>query len=393
MSFLKKIKNIFTKADIFVTLSLITLLVLSCIMVYSASMIGNQYGIFTNYKPVAENYFFKRQAIWAVLSFIAYIFFAVAVSYKFLKYKKVYELLFVPLIILLILPRLMGTSINGAYSWISIGGLTFQPSTIAQMYIIAYLAFIVDSRKEVLRKPTTIKEMTSLFIIPITILFFIFLQNDTGTFLLTSIVMAIMIFCSNISFKNLFNLMILSFVGIIFGGLFYTLLSSGTSYRVNRINAFLDPFGSNSEASNHIVNSMIAFGNGGLFGKGLGNSIQKLGYLPEAHTDFIIAVVAEELGYVGVLLVVFLLLVIIIKVMGAGLGSRSTFDSLLAIGFASLLLVQTIVNIGGVSGSIPMTGVPIPFFSSGGSSMLVFSVGLGIVMNLLSHTKYIRGGK
>ena len=169
------------------------------------------------------------------------------------------------------------------------------------------------------------------------------------------------------------------------------LFSSGTSYRTNRLKVFLNPFSEDlAAAADQVINSYVAFGNGGLFGRGLGNSIQKLGYLPEAHTDFILAIIAEELGLVGVLFVVTLLLIIIGKVIFSGTKSRNTFSAMYSLGFASLLVVQGVVNIGGVTASIPMSGVPLPFISNGGSSILILSVGLGIATNILSHVKYLR---
>ena len=173
-----------------------------------------------------------------------------------------------------------------------------------------------------------------------------------------------------------------------------TLFSSGTSYRTNRLKVFINPFSEDlAAAADQVINSYVAFGNGGLFGRGLGNSIQKLGYLPEAHTDFILAIIAEELGFVGVVFVVVLLLLLIGKVIFSGTKSRNTFSAMYSLGFASLLVVQGVVNIGGVTASIPMTGVPLPFISNGGSSILILSIGLGIATNILAHVKYLRSNK
>ena len=173
--------------------------------------------------------------------------------------------------------------------------------------------------------------------------------------------------------------------------MFFLLLSSlfsgKSSYRVNRFKTFINPFSGNTISDNHIVNSLISFSNGGVFGRGLGNSIQKLGYLPEAHTDFILAVTAEELGYIGILFLILLLLIVVLKVIYTGLKSHGTFESLFSLGFASLLLIQIIINIGGVSASLPMTGVPIPFFSFGGSSMFILATTLGVIMNIHSIIK------
>ncbi|MDO4813944.1 MAG: FtsW/RodA/SpoVE family cell cycle protein [Gemella sp.] len=381
-----------SRIDLYVTISLILLLISSCIMVYSATMIGNKYGMFTNGVPVSSNYFLSRQSIWALLSLGAYLIFA-TVPYEIFKDKKYYSYGFLVISILLLLPRL-GSSVNGAYSWINIGGFTFQPSVLAQIFVIAYMALILESRKETLRRPTKPMDLSKIFAVPLVILFLIFTQNDTGTMLITIAVVIIIMFCANISFRNILLLIkigLASLVGLALVMYIRGLITGGTTYQINRIKTFFDPFSGTSNSNEHIINSMISFGNGGLFGKGLGNSIQKLGYLPEAHTDFILAITAEEFGFLGVVAVVMLLIIIIIRILYAGLNSGRTFESIFALGFAALLFTQTMVNIGGVSAALPMTGVPIPFYSFGGSSMLVLSATLGIVMNLLSHIKYVKG--
>ncbi len=384
----------YKRLDLLVTASLIILLIFSCIMVYSASMIGNKYGLFTNYKPVPANYFLIRQGMWAILSLTSYFIFSMIIPYEFFKNKKLYTSGFIFIVILLIIPQFQ-PAINGAKSWIQLGGFSFQSSTVAQIFVIAYMALILNIRKESLMRPTSLQRLTGIFVAPLIILFFIFIQNDTGTMLITATTLILMVLCANISFRNILTLLKLGVISLGTVLLFIlaknAIFASEGSYRINRFKIFLDPFNGLGDSNNQIVNSLIAFGNGGLFGRGLGNSVQKLGYLSEAHTDFILAITAEELGYVGVLSLVLLLLIIIFRVVHTGLRAENTFESLFALGFAGLLFIQTIVNIGGISASLPMTGVPIPFFSSGGSSMLVLSTTLGIVMNLLSHIKYKRG--
>jgi len=366
-----------TKLDITNTLVLLVLLTLSCIMVYSASMIGNKYGIFTSSVPVETTYFLKRQAIWAVLSFITFIFISVAIPFEVFRDKNILQYGFFAMVILLVIP-FASSSINGARSWIRLGALSFQPSTLAQLFIIIYMAFILETRKDKLRKVCTSNELIRMMLITLS-------------------VVGIMTLCSNMHFKNIKRLLTLAVMAIVIvvALLFVkSAFSSGSSYRTNRIKVFLNPFSEDlSAAADQVINSYIAFGNGGLFGRGLGNSIQKLGYLPEAHTDFILAIIAEELGLIGVLFVIGLLTALICRVIIAGTKSRNTFAAMYCIGFASLLVVQSVVNIGGVTASIPMTGVPLPFVSNGGSSMFILSIGLGIATNVLAHVKYIRGNK
>lgn len=382
------------RLDWMVALTLLVLLVLSCMMVYSASMIGNKYGTFTSGIPVSETYFLQRQAMWAVLAYAAFLLFSVAIPFEVFKDKTLLKYGFIIMFILLLIPQLM-PAINGAKSWIRIGALSFQPSTLAQLFIIVYMAYILETRKVKLRQVCTSSELLKIFGIPLALVTLIAMQNDTGMMLITLSVIGIMTLCSNMHSQNVKKILSLALIaGVAVLMLFMlksTLFSSGSSYRTNRLKVFLNPFSEDlAAAADQVINSYVAFGNGGLFGRGLGNSIQKLGYLPEAHTDFILAIIAEELGFVGVLFVVALLLVIIGKVIFSGTKSRNTFSAMYSLGFASLLVVQGVVNIGGVTASIPMTGVPLPFISNGGSSILILSIGLGIATNILAHVKYLR---
>mgnify|MGYP000103366713 FL=1 len=385
------------RLDWVVALTLLVLLVLSCMMVYSASMIGNKYGTFTSGIPVSETYFLQRQAMWVVLAYIAFLVFSVAIPFEVFKNKSFLMNGYLVIAFLLFVPLFM-PSINGARSWIRIGAFSFQPSTLAQLFIIMYMAYILETRKVKLRQICTSSELLKMFGIPLGLVTIIALQNDTGMILITLSVMGIMTLCSNMHSQNIKKILSLAIVaGVAVLMLFMlksTLFSSGTSYRTNRLKVFLNPFSDDlAAAADQVINSYVAFGNGGLFGRGLGNSIQKLGYLPEAHTDFILAIIAEELGFIGVLFVVTLLLIIIGKVIFSGTKSRNTFSAMYSLGFASLLVVQGVVNIGGVTASIPMTGVPLPFISNGGSSILVLSIGLGIATNILAHVKYLRSNK
>lgn len=385
------------RLDWVVALTLLVLLVLSCMMVYSASMIGNKYGTFTSGIPVSETYFLQRQAMWVVLAYIAFLVFSVAIPFEVFKNKSFLMNGYLVIAFLLFIPLFM-PSINGARSWIRIGAFSFQPSTLAQLFIIMYMAYILETRKVKLRQICTSSELLKIFGIPLGLVTIIALQNDTGMILITLSVMGIMTLCSNMHSQNIKKILSLAIIAgaavLMLFMLKSALFSSGTSYRTNRLKVFLNPFSEDlAAAADQVINSYVAFGNGGLFGRGLGNSIQKLGYLPEAHTDFILAIIAEELGFIGVLFVVTLLLIIIGKVIFSGTKSRNTFSAMYSLGFASLLVVQGVVNIGGVTASIPMTGVPLPFISNGGSSILVLSIGLGIATNILAHVKYLRSNK
>ena len=345
------------RLDWMVALTLLILLVLSCMMVYSASMIGNKYGTFTSGVPVPETYFLRRQAAWVILSYVIFLIFSVAVPFEVFKNKAVLKNGFLVMVFLLLIPQLM-PAINGAKSWIRIGGFSFQPSTLAQLFIIMYMAFILETRKEKLLHICTSSELIKVFWIPLALVTLIAMQNDTGMMLITLSVIGIMTFCSNMHSQNVKKILLLALIaGVAVLFLFMlksAIFSSGTSYRTNRLKVFLNPFSEDlAAAADQVINSYVAFGNGGLFG-------------------------------------ISLLIIIIGKVIFSGTKSRNTFSAMYSLGFASLLVVQGVVNIGGVTASIPMTGVPLPFISNGGSSILILSMGLGIATNILSHVKYLR---
>jgi len=162
------------------------------------------------------------------------------------------------------------------------------------------------------------------------------------------------------------------------------------SYQLRRFLGFLNPFKTASGAGTQLVNSYYAISNGGLTGVGIGNSLQKRGYLPEPNTDFIMSITAEELGLIGVLLIMGLLLVIVIRMIYIGVRSNNTFNILVCYGVAAYLTIQTFINIGGIVGLIPITGVTFPFMSYGGSSMMVLTLSLGLVLNISALEKMDR---
>lgn len=391
-----KLEKRYKRVDFFIVISLLLLFLISCIMVYSASMIGNKYGMFSGGVQISEKYFLIRQSLWAVVSFFIFVIFSMVIPFELLKNKRILMYTFIFTVILMIIP-FMFSAINGAHSWIRLGFINIQPSTFAQIFTIIYTAYILSVRKIKLRDKCKYEEILSMFLLPIIILIITYFQNDTGTVLITLSILIIMAFCSNMSFSNIRKLIFIgvgAFLAVLIVLFIRSLFVSSSGYQINRFKVFLHPFSESNiknGVSDQIINSFIAFGNGGVTGSGLGNSIQKLGYLPEAHTDFIMAIIAEEFGLVGVLGVLLLLGIIIYKSLYVGLKSKDTFQAMFGIGFSALLVVQIIINIGGITASLPMTGVPLPFVSNGGSSLLAFSICLGIIANMLAHIKYTKG--
>ena len=162
-------------------------------------------------------------------------------------------------------------------------------------------------------------------------------------------------------------------------------------YQVNRFVAYINPFANNSGVGNQLVNSYYAISNGGLTGVGLGNSIQKMGYLPEPNTDFILAIISEEMGWIMVTFILVLIMIIVCRTIQLGVKVNSVYQALLCYGVATFIAVETFFNIGGVSGLLPITGVTLPFISYGGSSMVVLSAAIGLVLNVSYHYQSERG--
>ncbi|AIM07863.1 cell cycle protein FtsW [Bacillus anthracis] len=215
----------------------------------------------------------------------------------------------------------------------------------------------------------------------------ILLQNDLGTDILIGGTVLIMFFCSGVNV----NLWIKRFIltSIVWVPVLYFIGNYKlNNYQKARFSVFLDPFNDPQNDGFQLVNSFIGIASGGLNGRGLGNSIQKYGYLPEPQTDFIMAIISEELGFIGVaIILICLLLIIIIRSFRVAQKCKDPFGSLIAIGIASLIGIQTFVNVGGMSGLIPLTGVPLPFISYGGSSLLANLIAMGILLNIASNVK------
>lgn len=216
------------------------------------------------------------------------------------------------------------------------------------------------------------------------------MQPDLGTAAIIGLIAACMILCSGFSGKTLARLVLL-------GGIVLLLVSPIiylnkdkilTEKRLDRFESLEDPFKYADSSGLQVINSYYAIGSGGIFGMGLGESIQKYGYLPESHTDFIMAVIAEELGIFGVLFVIILLGFIVIKGFYIARKCEDPFGSLLAIGISSMIAIQSFINLGGVSGLIPITGVTLPFISYGGSSLVLLLASMGILANISMYIKY-----
>lgn len=337
------------------------------VMIYSASYVQGyeRYGNMTH--------FFDRQLQFLLLSIVLLLFFMFFPYRRFSKIMKLIVFGSFVLLILVLIPG-VGVEVNHATRWIDIPGIgRLQPSEFVKLAAIIYLAHVYS------RKQSYINQFWKGVAPPLLIVggfFFLILQQpDLGTAVSIIGVAVIIAFTSGARLLHLGGL-----AGAV--GLIIVYYAQSEDYRMNRITGFMTPFELEQTQGFQVVQSYIAIAHGGLTGTGLGQSVQKLFYLPEAHTDFILAIVSEELGILGIGFVLSMMLMIISRGIYVGIKSRDTFGSLLAFGISFQLAIQVVFNAGAVNGLLPITGIPFPFLSYGGSSLMVTFVMMGILINV-----------
>ncbi|MBM6637849.1 FtsW/RodA/SpoVE family cell cycle protein [Staphylococcus xylosus] len=381
-SFKKRLKHL----DIGIIISFIILSVIGVIMVYSASMVPASKGSLTNGTPIEANYFMKRQFIFFILSVCIILFISMYFNIKMLRNANTQKFLIVGTFALLILTLLIGKDVNGSRNWINLGLFSLQSSEFLKLVAIFYLSYILDKKLTNNRDYKLKNIVPPLGILGVG-LALVLMQGDLGGTLLTVAIIVAILMYSDI--KNKIKIQILTITSIpVLLYIFYTLVfDSKNLYRMKRIKVVLDPFKYENGDGYQLTNALVSISNGGVFGRGLGNGILKLGYLPEPHTDFIFTVISEELGLIGVLLILLMYGFIILKGFIYANKTRNHFYKLICVGVVSYLFMQVFVNIGGVSGLIPLTGVTLPLLSYGGSSMLSISIALGILLAVIREIK------
>ncbi|WP_420743576.1 FtsW/RodA/SpoVE family cell cycle protein [Priestia aryabhattai] len=364
--------------------ALVILSLIGLVMVYSASMVTavTRYG-------VEGDYFYQKQKLALIAGFF---FFCITafIPYKIYQEKKVLKILLGTVITLLALVLVFGHTAGNAQSWLVLGPIRIQPLELTKLTIIVYLAAVFANKQEY------INDLKRSIIPPIVIVFFICfliaMQPDYGGILLILGIVAAIVLCSGISKKSMFKIALLGVAGVVV--MLLVLLVTGhiatvfSPVRLARFTGFLHPFENQQGDGYQLVNSYLAIGTGGLQGQGLGQGVQKAGYLPESHTDFIMAVIAEELGFWGVLIVLGLLLFIIVKGLIIAKKCKEPFGALLAIGISVMVGVQVFVNLGAVTGILPITGVTLPLVSYGGSSLTLLMLAMGVLTNISMLNKF-----
>lgn len=335
------------------------LLIFGLIMVYDSSILQAQKDFNDPY------YYIRQQAVWVVLGIFSGAILSF-LDYHFLKKIALPGIIISFFMMLLVFVPGFGASGGGAHRWLSLGFVTIQPAEIIKLTTIIYLATIFERKARILPFLGVIG--AAAFITAV-------LQKDLGSALVYILVSLIIYFVSNGSIKLL--------IGIIFGGgIIVSALIASSAYRLKRVLAFLDPFSDTQGFSYHISQVLIALGSGGIFGIGLGQSKQKFEYIPEVSTDSIFAIIGEELGFVGALVLIMLFGFLIVRGIKITSVQNDDFAKILSIGIISWIGVQAIVNLSSMVAMLPLTGVPLPFISYGGSAIVANLSAIGILLNI-----------
>ena len=352
--------------DIKLLFPVLFLVGIGIVMVYSASSVLalKKYG--TGY------YFLKKQACFALLGIVVLII-CRRIPARFFR-PLTYPFMIMAITFLAAIKfTKFGHSVGGSARWLRFGGFTFQPSEFARFTLIVYLAYSLDKKKDKLND-FYVGFLPHILVLGI-LTALIFIQPDLGAVLILGAITWIMLFVGGGSLKHLF----LSFVALL-PVIYFFMVSA--EYRLKRLLSFMDPWQHPSNEGYQIVHSLMAFGAGGAWGAGIGKGYQKLFYLPEPHTDFIFSVIGEELGLMGVLLILCLYVLIFWRGVWIARNTQDSFGALLAMGLTTAIGLQVCVNMGVTLGLLPTKGLTLPFLSYGGTSLLVNMASIGILMNI-----------
>lgn len=342
-----------------------------------------------------------NQSLFWLVSLVA-IFIIYRMRLSFLRRSSVVNIVIVVEIILLIASRFFAP-VNGAHGWIRFAGFSMQPAEYLKLIIIWFLAHKFDRIQsdigtydyQALTKGRVFpNRLNDWRVVSLIFLGLVVTLPDLGNATIISLIIIIMLSVSGIGYRWFSTALMGITVGatVLLGSIW--VIGADViakipvfGYIAKRFAAFFNPFEDATNAGLQLSNSYYAMSNGGWLGRGLGNSIEKKGYLPEAHTDFAFSIVIEELGLIGASLILAILFFMILRIIVVGIRARDPFNAMMALGIAGMLLVQTFVNIGGISGLIPATGVTFPFLSQGGSSLLIISIGVAFVLNIDAHER------
>ncbi|MCX5716090.1 MAG: putative lipid II flippase FtsW [Candidatus Omnitrophica bacterium] len=354
------IRNIYTVTAI--------LLCIGIIMVYSSSAM-------VAYERFGDStYYLKRHMLYVALGLALALVF---MSFDYRKLQKFSKPLLVTSVLLLVALIVVGREIGGAKRWFRFGQFSFQPSELAKLALIIYLADILS------RKKLVIKNFIEGFLPPAMVagfvLLLILLQPDLGTTIAVAVITGVMFFVAGVRPRHIL-VSVLGLLPVLYVALFRV------PYRRRRMLAFLNPWEDPRGIGYQVIQSFLALGCGGIFGVGLGGSRQKLFYLPESYTDFIFSIIGEELGLVGTVAVLALFMLFLWQGMKVAFNCPEQFGRFIALGVVSMISLEAMINIGAAIGAIPTKGLPLPFISYGGTSLMFHIASVGLLLNVARYS-------
>lgn len=352
--------------DYLLFFSVIIISIFGIIMIYSASSIWAEFKFDDAFKYV------KQQSLFFIIGIFIMLFVS-KIDLNFLKKKANLIMICCFILLILVLIPGIGSIRNGSRSWFGIGGLGIQPSEFAKLGLIIFTAKYLANNNKIMSDVK--KGALPIFIVIGLFFFLIMLEPDFGTGMVIVLTLIALIFASGLKISFFIKLGVLGLMGIV--GLIIA-----APYRMARIISFLNPWSDPLGSGYQIIQSLYAIGPGGLLGQGFLNSRQKHFYLPEPQTDFIFSIISEEFGFLGVLIVCGFFFFIFYRMLMIVLKSNDLFQKYLAFGLAFGIFIQASLNLAVVVGLIPVTGVTLPFFSYGGSSLLISMISVGLVLNI-----------
>ncbi|KAB2335323.1 stage V sporulation protein E [Cytobacillus gottheilii] len=361
-----------TTPDLILIIITLSLLAVGLTMVYSAS------AIWADYKFDDSFFFAKRQLLFAVAGIVA-MFFIMNVDYwTWRTWAKLIIIVCFVLLVLVLIPG-VGNVRNGSRSWIGVGAFSVQPSEFMKLAMIVFMAKFLSERQKLI---TSFKKgLAPSLGLAFLAFAMIMMQPDLGTGTVMMGTCVVMIFVAG---ARISHFVMLGLIGV--AGFVALVLSA--PYRMKRITSFLDPWEDPLGSGFQIIQSLYAIGPGGLFGLGLGQSRQKFFYLPEPQTDFIFAILSEELGFIGGSFVILLFALLLWRGIRIALGAPDLYGSFLAVGIIAMVAIQVMINVGVVTGLMPVTGITLPFLSYGGSSLTLMLMAIGVLLNISRYARY-----
>ncbi|MBE6114801.1 MAG: putative lipid II flippase FtsW [Erysipelotrichaceae bacterium] len=345
-----------------IVLIIVILVIVGILAIYSASE------VWADMKYGDSLYYVKRQSLFAIVGFIGMFLVSYMDIRRVVQYRKVLFFLCVVAMVLVLIPGI-GIARNGSRSWFGIGSFLVQPSEFMKLSLIVYVAGELGSGKRYRR----LLDYWKIIIASGVSFLLIMLQPDFGSGVVMCSAIVVMVIASGIDMKYFVYLLVVAGIGMVF-------LIVSAPYRLARITSFLDPFSDPLGSGFQTIQALFAIAPGGLFGLGFGESMQKHFYLPEPQTDFIFAILAEEMGFIGCMILILLFMVLLSEGMKIVRRCENSVLGYIAIGIIALFMIQVIINLGVVVNLFPITGVTLPFISYGGSSLVLMMGSMGILM-------------